>query len=188
MAGMAPVRSRPRSTVEDYLALPDDTLAELIDGELYVTPAPSPNHQDVVLSLCLHLRGFVEANELGRAYVSPVDVYLPSGDIVQPDVIFIRKERMHIAKDAIRGVPDVAIEVVSPSRPERDRFVKKQLFANNGVPEYWIVDPSARSIEIFVLEGDAYAPAGWFTDTATVVSPSLEGLRIPLATVFRTDS
>ena len=80
-----------------------------------------------------------------------------------------------------RGVPDLAVEVLSPSRSERDRIVKKQLFARCGVPEYWIVDPPARSVEVFVLEGDAYAPAGWFTGEATVASPSLPGssLRSP---------
>lgn len=188
MAGMAFVRSRPRKTVEDYLALPDDVLAELIDGELYVTPAPNPSHQDVVTRLCVQLQPFVETRRLGRVLVAPVDVHLRSGDIVQPDLVFIRKERMDIIRSALRGAPDIAIEVLSPSRPERDRIVKKQLFAENGVGEYWIVDPQARSVEVFVLDGDAYAPAGWFTGTRTVVSPSLPGLRIPLNTVFRADA
>lgn len=185
MSGMAPVRSRPRKTIEDYLALPHDTLAELIDGELYVTPGPSPKHQDVVGALHVHLRTFAESTGLGRAYLSPIDVYLPSGDIVQPDLIVIRAERMRIVQDVIRGIPDVAIEVLSPSRPERDRLIKKQLFASNGIPEYWIVDPESRAVEVFSLDGTSYAPAGWFTDAATVLSPSLGALAIPLRTIFR---
>lgn len=187
MSGMAHVQSRPRKTVEDYLALPNDVVAELIDGELYVTPAPSLDHQDVAGALYLALRLFVEPTKWGRAYISPVDVYLPSGDIVQPDVIAIRQERMQIAQNVVRGIPDVAIEVISPSRPERDRFVKKQLFAVNGVPEYWIVDPAARSIEVFQLDNGVYAPAGWFTGEATVVSPTVTGLEIPLTSVFRAE-
>ena len=185
MAGMAPVRSRPRKTVQDFLALGAAVRAELIDGELYVTPAPSPDHQDVVGALYVHLRAFVEARGLGRAWVAPLDVYLPSGDIVQPDLVFVQKERLRIAQDAIRGAPDLAIEVLSPSRPERDRIVKKQLFAANGVGEYWIVDPPARSVEVFVRVDDDYAPAGWFEHEATVSSPALAGLAIPLGTIFR---
>jgi len=188
MAGMAPVQSRPRKTVADYLALPDGVLAELIDGELYVTPAPSPGHQDVVGSLYVHMRAFVESSKLGRVFLSPIDVYLPSGDIVQPDLIVIDAQRTGIIQDAIRGVPDLAIEVLSPTRPERDRIVKKKLFAASGVGEYWIVDPASRAIEVFTLEGDEYVPAGWFTDASTVASPALPGLRVPLAEVFRGDS
>ena len=187
MAGMAYVRSRPRKTIEDFLALGEEVLAELIDGEIYVTPSPSPQHQDVVGTLYVHLRAFVEAQGVGRAYVSPLDVYLPSNDIVQPDLVFIRTERMHIVENVIRGVPDLAIEVLSPSRPERDRIVKKQLFAQSGVHEYWIVDLAARSIEVFILDGARYAPAGWYTGDATLISPTLPGLEVPLATVFRPD-
>jgi Uma2 family endonuclease len=187
MAGMAEVLSRPRKTVEDYLALPDDVLAELIDGELYVTPAPTPNHQDVVGALHVHLRTHVEREELGRVYVAPVDVYLPTGDIVQPDLVFVRADRQHVIQDAIRGVPDVAVEVISPSRPERDRIVKRALFARNGIQEFWLVDPAARSVEVFVLREGAYVGAGWFREKAVVVSPALPGLEIPLETVFRAD-
>ena len=107
--------------------------------------------------------------------------------IVQPDVVFIRQERMHITQTVIRGGPDLAIEVISPARPERDRFIKKRLYESNGVPEYWIADPSARSIEVFTLEGSAYEPAGWYTDDMTVTSPSLPGLEVPLLAVFRAD-
>jgi Uma2 family endonuclease len=185
MAGMAPVESRPRKTVEDYLALPEDVRAELLDGELYMTPAPSPEHQDVVGALCVALRTFIESRGLGRVWPAPVDVHLPSGDIVQPDLVFVRAERMAIVQDAIRGVPDLAIEVLSPTRPERDRIVKKQLFAQDGVGEYWIVDPQARALEVFVLEGDRYAPAGWYTGDAAARSPTLPGLAVPLRRVFR---
>ena len=79
-------------------------------------------------------------------------------------------------------------EVLSPNRPERDRIVKKGLFAANGVGEYWIVDPASRSVEVFALEEAEYAPAGWFTDAQTVVSLTLPGLRIPLSDVFRPES
>ncbi len=185
MAGMAHVRSRPGKTVEDYLALPHDVVAELIDGELYVTPAPAFDHQDVLLALAVILRPFVEAGGLGRVVPAPVDVHLDSGDVVQPDIVFVATAHLDRVHQAIHGAPDLAIEVLSPARPERDRIVKKRLYAENGVPEYWIVDPEARAVEVFRLDGDSYEPAGWFTGDATVVSPLLPDLAVPLAEVFR---
>jgi Uma2 family endonuclease len=121
MASMARVRSRPRKGLADYLALPDDVAAELIDGELYVTPAPSAGHQDVLAALTVHLRPHVESRGLGRLWPAPVDVHLPAGDVVQPDLVFVRRERLAIVRDAILGVPDLAVEVLSPTRLERDR-------------------------------------------------------------------
>lgn len=185
MADMAQLRSRPRKTVDDYLALGEDVVAELIDGELYVTPAPTPRHQDVVGALYVHLRTHVEEAQLGRVYLAPVDVYLSGGDIVQPDLIFLRAERLNVVQEVIRGAPDLAIEVLSRSRPERDRIIKKDLYAANGVGEYWLVDPEARAVEVFALVEDRYMAAGWFTGEASIVSPSLPELELPLRSVFR---
>jgi Uma2 family endonuclease len=185
MRAMAPALRRPPKTVEDYLRLPDDVRAELLDGELYyVTPAPSPSHQTVVVNLVRHLAGFVARRRLGRVFVSPIDVYLPRGAIVQPDVLFVRADRMHVVQDAIRGAPDLVIETLSPSRRERDRIVKKRLYAEAEVPEYWIVDLEARAVEVFALAAGAFEPAGWFTGDDAVRSRVLEGLRLPLARIF----
>ena len=95
-------------TIEEYRALPDDgNRYELIDGVLYVTAAPVPDHQDVVLAIVLLLVPETEARKRGKLYLAPIEVRLPTGDIVQPDVVYIRREHRQIRQsDAIVGVPD----------------------------------------------------------------------------------
>ena len=92
---------------------------------------------------------------------------------------------MGIVGDLVVGVPDLLIEVVSPTHPERDRIVKRDLYAENGVPEYWVVEPDMRAVQVFRLEGSAYRPAGWFTAESALVSPTFPDLRIPVAGLFR---
>jgi len=182
---MAPQTSRPSKTVEDYLALPDDVRAELIGGEFYVPPAPTARHQDIVGQIYRCLADFAERTGAGRAYIAPLDVHLDSGDIVQPDVLFITSQNMDRVGDWIRGAPDLAVEVISPLHAARDRLVKRGLYARNGIPATWIVDPADRTIEVLRLEGDVYGPEHYFQDEETLTSPRLPGLRIPLPKVFR---
>lgn len=181
---MADIKTRPRKTAEDYMRLPEGTRAELIEGEIYMSPSPKEKHQRLVLNLASALKAFAEARGLGRIYVSPFDVHLPSGDIVQPDVIFVSRSRLDIIRDWIRGVPDLLIEAVSPDNPERDRAVKRDLYARNGVPEYWIVDPEERSVEILRLRGAAYEARGFFEEADTLTSPTMAGLSLPIRPLF----
>jgi Uma2 family endonuclease len=185
MVFMAPPATRPAKTVQDYLALPDDVRAELIAGELYVTPAPRPNHQRVVQRALRALAPFLECEGLGEILVAPVDVHLPSGGIVQPDLVFVGSEQASIVgEEAVHGAPHLLIEVVSYAHSERDRIVKYHLYEKNGVAEYWIVDPEERSLEVFVLVGRRFEPRGWFTGDDAVISPSLPGLALPVQRLF----
>ena len=151
MVSMSRVLQRPRKTKRDYRTLPDDVRAELVDGELYVTPAPSFAHQDVVGRLYRLLCALVDERDLGRVGLSPLDVHLPSGDVVQPDLLFVATANEGICREWVHGAPDLVVEVVSPTHPERDRFVKRRLYARSGIPEYWIVDPTERSGEVLRL-------------------------------------
>ena len=185
MGAMPEAKSRPPKTVEDYMALPDDVRAELIGGELYVTPAPLLPHQRATARLGRTLADHVERLELGEVVFSPMDVHLPTGDVVQPDLIFVSKQRSHICRDWIHGVPDLLIEVLSPSNAERDLVVKRELYARNEVPAYWIVDPIERSIQLLRFEDGAYEPEAYLHGEADLTTPSFPGLRVPLATIFR---
>ena len=181
---MGTLKTRPRKTVEDYMALPEGTLAELIEGELFMSPSPRERHQRIVLNLGAALRNFVRARRLGRVYVAPFDVHLPSGDVVQPDVVFVSEANLGIVSDWVRGAPDLLVEVISPEHPERDRIIKRDLYARNGVREYWIVDGAGLSVEVLALSGDRYAPAGYFEADDSLTSPLLPDVALPIRELF----
>jgi Uma2 family endonuclease len=129
---------------------------ELWDGELVMSPSPRPSHQRLVFNFARQLREFVTRKKHGEVFLSPLDVVLSQRRVVQPDVFFIASDRLHIVQDAIRGVPDLAVEVISEGSWRRDRVDKKGLYEQFGLPEYWIVDPEAETIEVFVLSKGAY--------------------------------
>lgn len=139
----------------DYLALPDEPRCELLWGHLVVTPAPIALHQRVVLSLARRLDDFALAHG-HLCLIAPIDVTLSDHTVLQPDLLIVARERREIAPKWIDGAPDLVVEVLSPSTGRRDRMVKLALYARAGVPEYWIVDPEGRTIELLSLAGEAY--------------------------------
>jgi Uma2 family endonuclease len=182
---MAQLKTRPRKTVDDYMRLPEGVRAELIDGELLMSPSPKPRHQRIIGNLYVALRAFIEDQGLGRVFVAPLDVHLPSGNIVQPDLVVVLKAHERIIQDWVRGVPDLLVEVVSPENPERDRLVKRDLYAGNGVKEYWIADGEARAIEVLRLSKGRYEPHGYF-EVGDALSPALlPGLSLQLEPLLR---
>ena len=109
--------------------LPETNMpTELWDGEIIMSPAPRPSHQEIVLNFASVLKHFVTAKKLGKVFVSPIDVVLSQRRVVQPDIIFIAKARFEIVQDCIRGVPDLAVEVISEGSWRRDRVDKKGLY------------------------------------------------------------
>jgi Uma2 family endonuclease len=180
---MVSASHRPRKTVRDYLDLPERVRAELIGGELYVTPSPTSGHQEAAGRLYARLLAWLPGDG-ARVFIAPLDVYLPSGDVVQPDVVFVAAANRGIVEAWVRGVPDLLVEVASPANAERDRIVKRDLYAQNGVPEYWIVDPDAGAIEVLRLDRGAYHPAGYFERGSVLVSTSLPGLGLSIDDVL----
>jgi Uma2 family endonuclease len=150
--------TRPQAvhwTYDDYLRLPDDgTRCEIIEGERLVNPAPFTRHQVVSFNLGLLLGGFVLPRRLGRILQAPCDVILAEDTVVQPDILFVSRARKSVIEErGIFGPPDLVIEILSASDPSRDTVRKLGIYARHGVREYWIVDPDADRIEVFVLEG-----------------------------------
>jgi Uma2 family endonuclease len=153
--------TRPKTylDLEDPAQCPDDGRRyEVIYGELHVTAAPDRRHQK--LSVILTVRLFRLANETGTGeiYAAPVDVRLLGTDQVQPDLIFIRAERLHLYQGhVVFGPPDLVIEILSPSTRGVDEGKKRRFYAEAGVPEYWIFDPDGL-IRPFALVDGAYVP------------------------------
>jgi Uma2 family endonuclease len=183
MESMAHATSRRRKTVQDLLALGDEVRAELIDGEIYVAATPFREHQLAVGAIHARLLAWVRARG-GLVLIAPMDVHLPSGDVVEPDVIYVREDRKAIVPDWVRGAPDLAVEVVSTSHPERDRIVKRALYARNGIPEYWIVELDEQAIQVLRLADGGYEPLAYFERPAVLTTPTLPGFALPLDEVF----
>src|ERR1051325_9545435 len=127
-----------RWTYEEYYALDDDQRYEIIDGELLMAPAPDTWHQAWLGELYLIFGSHVRAQKIGKVLLSPVDVVLDRENTVQPDIVFVAAGQLGIIqRRAIFGVPDLLVELVSPSSVRRDRYEKKALYASFGVKEYW---------------------------------------------------
>jgi Uma2 family endonuclease len=138
---MATAVEHTPSVAERYAALPEGTLAQLIGGEIVMSPAPVPFHQRYVTRLASLMLAFVEQHGLGEVFVSPIDVVFDNGDTYQPDIVFVAAERLDIiGEKCIEGSPDLVVEVLSLSNAYYDLRAKKAVYEQCGVKEYWIVD------------------------------------------------
>ena len=181
-----------RLTYQDLRRLPDDGMRhELIDGEHYVTPAPRPKHQRVSGRLYLRLGTFLEDHPLGRVYYAPLDVVLTDFDCVEPDLLYVSREReqRQMTENYLEGAPDLVVEILSPSTKRFDQGVKHRLYERFGVSEYWIVDPEKETVNVFRLEDDRLQLCEELsrqsgTSVPILTTPLLPGLTIPLDKVF----
>lgn len=175
-------------TYDDWARLPDDrTRYEVIDGELYMTPPPSISHQFATANLLDAMSTFVRARRLGFVLPSPLGVRLPNQPVpVQPDIVFVSSARKAIiGKEYIEGVPDLVVEILSPSNWIYDRHEKFDLYQSAGVPEYWIVDYRAKTVEVFVLEQGEFTLIGKWGVGETASSRVLSGFQVAVADILR---
>lgn len=159
-------------TYEDYATIPDDGRRyEILGGVLYMSPSPSERHQSLGNLIAYYLTTHVQLAGLGRVYSAPLDVELTPGDVVQPDVLVIlNANREKITPSRIIGAPDLVVEILSPGSIAQDYREKFDSYARAGVPEYWIANPSVRTIEVFVLENNWYRSLGVFEGLAKLPS------------------
>lgn len=172
-------------THADLLAMPDDgKRREILDGELIVSPSPFLVHQVIVHRLLAVFDRYLERHPIGEMFLSPLDVIFSDHDVLEPDLIFVLNEHRAILQDWLRGVPDLVIEVLSPGSISIDRGPKLKAYARFGVPEYWIVDPDARAIEIYRQSAGGYELAETCHEGDSVTSPLLPEFVLPVAPVF----
>jgi Uma2 family endonuclease len=186
-----PARQWPEQgewTYQDWLQLPGDMARyEVIDGALYVTPPPSLKHQSSVSRLCAILINHADAHDLGTVYPSPVGVLLPNQPVpLEPDIVFVSKSHADIlGEHYIEGVPDLVVEVLSPSNWPYDRQVKLRVYQDAAIPEYWILDYRAKTIEVLVLEEGEYVLQGPWGLGESASSGVLAGFQVAVRDVYR---
>jgi Uma2 family endonuclease len=174
-------------TYEDWLNFPDDGWKyEIIDGVLQMSPPPSVNHQRSSGGLFARMRLYAEDKNLGEVLEAPCGVRLPNQSVpVEPDIFFVNKERVGIiGNQYIEGAPDLIVEILSPSNASYDRETKFKLYQAAGVPEYWLVDYEAKTIEIFNLAQGIYTLTGKYTGSDTAASTRLPGFEVVVGTLF----
>ena len=185
---------RPRHTYEDLLAVsPRGQQSELFDGELFASPVPTLLHQRAAQRLT---RAFEEALRDGsRVVPSPVDVILARDTVARPDLLVVLADHLAIVEGAgfagaaaatVHGAPDLILEVLSPATVRLDRVIKMDVYARYSVPELWLVDGTAKGIEIFRL--DRHAQLYRLTETCRsgdwARTPLVPGLAIEVARLF----
>ena len=158
MAQVARSARRGTLTWRDLWRTPDDSNRyEIINGEVYMSPAPYVSHQQVLGNLFRVLDRHVSRHALGTVFFAPIGVVLEKASAVQPDLIFIAAARRSIIEEkAVFGAPDLIVEVQSPSTASRDRGMKKDLYARIGVPHYWLVDPRRHTLLALRLAAASY--------------------------------
>lgn len=182
-------------TVEEFLEMdfddPNAHLYELIDGEIVkdhgpAFRAPAPRHQELSLSFAEALSGHVRSQKIGKVYTAPIDVFMDGLNSVQPDILFIPTDSLHIVTtDGIEGVPALMVEIISPTSIYRDRVTKKKLYEEYGVQEYWLVDPQESLIEVYELQNGQYDLLSAATPFEGVINSNLlPGLTLDANALF----
>ena len=163
----------------------DNFFYELINGDIVKKSAPSPQHQRLVRNIFKIIDKIIPQIG-GEVLFSPIDVFLDDHCVPQPDLVFVSKENIHhITKDGIECVPELVVEVISPSSVIRDRIEKKNIYESFGVKEYWLIDPQNEEMEIYILENKRYELLSAATRTeGELKSAIFEELKLDLEEIF----
>ncbi|HEY2774480.1 MAG TPA: Uma2 family endonuclease [Candidatus Binatia bacterium] len=173
------LRARPPGDIHRY---------ELLAGHIVMTPPASGLHGAIEAQLGAALFNHVEAHRLGRIFSSSTGYELPSGDIVEPDLSFVCSAKLAAGPPLAAGkfarfVPDLVVEILSPTTARRDRTEKQRIYEKNGVAEYWIVSPGSRSVSMSHLVDGAFTKPVHLV-SEEIVSRAVPGLRLPVSKVF----
>ena len=171
---------------EDLQLIPfDRNRYEIVDGELFVTAAPIPLHQVIVGNTYGDLRQHVRKHRLGVVFMAPCDIVFASSTVLEPDIFFVSRSRLHIIGEKnLSGPPDLVVEVLSESTKRLDREIKPKQYAKYGVPEFWLIDPEGKTVELFRLSQGAYELAERLGFGDTLTSPLFPGLSISVSSLW----
>ena len=157
MAVTKDATGRGNFTYEDLRHTPDDGKRyEVLEGDLIVSPSPQWKHQRIVHRLHTYLTSWENAG-YGSVCTAPLDVVLSDRDVVQPDLLFIAKDRLGIVTaENVQGAPDLVVEVISDRSRRRDAITKRHIYERYDVRLYWLVDPEEETVRVFELKDGAY--------------------------------
>ena len=176
----------PSLTERDYYNLPEGSRYQLIEGDLYMAPAPNLHHQTILGNLAFALRSYLEQNPIGILFLAPSDVFFSRESIWQPDLFIVLNARRHILTiKRCEGAPDFIAEILSPGNQDLDLHTKRAVYAREGVTEYWILDPEAKEILIHRFEESPNDPVARIKPPEDASSSLFPGLRIDLDRLFQ---
>ncbi len=191
MAGRASTRKPKIYTYADYLTWPEGDTREIIDGVVYdMTPSPSHEHQEILADFIAQFRTFLRGKEC--RVIPDIDVVIPHGSesddkaetVVRPDLLVLCDSAKLDGK-RVRGGPDLALEIVSPSSGSHDAIRKRRLYEGASVKEFWLVQPADKLVMVFILEADrTFGKVEIYDDTSKIPVHILPGLEIDMTTVF----
>lgn len=188
---MAPLPQEQRYTYADLLQWDDGTRYELYNGVPAALASPTDVHQSILGELYLQLGNYLKGKKC-KAYLSPFDVRIFEGQgdspesvdtVLQPDLMVVC-DQSKVDRRGIHGAPDMVIEILSPSSARYDRLVKFNLYQRAGVKEYWLVDPSTRTVCVYTLEDGAYHAATAYGVDSSVRVGIFDDCIIELSAVF----
>lgn len=164
------VQTPPRTAMEVFKILPEGTLCEVINGQLFMSPSPFTIHQMVITELLSSIHSYMKLTNSGHVFTAPFDVYLDEeNNAVQPDIIIILKENEGIIKNHIHGVPDIVIEILSEGNINHDLIKKKELYERFAVKEYFIIDPRTKLVRSYEIQDGKFISKAEQTGKVTSV-------------------
>ena len=188
---MVAARPKGKYTHADYAATPEGERWELIDGVLYhVAAAPNTKHHDVSDNTGDLVKAVIQPGRLGRIYRAPFALRLSETNTVEPDLLYVSAARRGIITDrGCEGIPDLVVEILSPSNSAHDLAVKRELYARYGIPEYWIMDPFQETVQALtepVVNNDVgeYTVEALYQSGDTLTTDRIPGLAIAVADIF----
>lgn len=181
------IRQPKLYTYEDYARLTptDSGNFELRNGQIIYMPSPTPNHQEICGGIYAELRAYVRAKKLGRVIISPMDVTLTPTDTIQPDVLFVREDRLNIITDKrVVGAPDLVVEVLSEGNTQKEMNYKKFVYETAGVGEYWFINPEKQTLTQYENIGQEFLRLQVLNAGDTLRSTTVEGFSLLVGEVF----
>ena len=171
---------------QDFNGRFDDKRYEILNGNRYCVFSPDTGHQRISRNLVVDLVRHVNDEGLGEILHSPYDLILSRKNVAQPDIIFVRKERSGIIGEInLQYAPDLVIEILSVESRNRDLEIKRRIYAQFGIQEYWVIDPNASTVEVLVWSELGYVRIRTYKKTERLSSPLMPKLRLPLSRIFK---